>query len=682
MRKLLPISLSTLGILFFVASSLYGQQWSGILSPNRAIDWSNAGVLGGIPSAGWTQCGSTISAGASAATINSAIAGCGANHYVQLGAGTFNLSTGIVFKAINNVAIRGMGANQTFLVFSGVDSCQGVYAAICVDSSDTNWQGGPSNLVDWTAGYSKGTTTITLASVPNLKIGNPIILDQLDDTTDTGGILVCSSPTNPGGLVCSVDGNNGNGQRTSRGQVQIVTVAGCNGSTTIGVSCSGTNVAVTISPGLYMPNWNACHASGGCAPQAWWATNPVTGDGVENLSIDSTNNGGTGSGVGFFNATNSWVSGIRSIDTARAHVSVVYGQHITVQNSYFWRTQNSIDQSYGYQCFTNSDVLIQNNIYQGISGPLLLNGACEGNVIAYNYTINDFYDGSVGWNNASSNLHAAGADLVLYEGNVLMGIYGDVFHGTHNFNTVFRNRLIGTQPKCWSSGTYSSATYVPCNNPLAPLVIGAYNRLFNIVGNVLGGGGGALGGGTPAQNTYVNNLGNYIGGAPYIYYLGGGNTAMGHTVPNDALTQSTMMRWGNYDTLTGAVRWCGNSSNTGWSTTCASTSEVPTGLSTYPNAVPASTALPASFFLSSKPAWWPSGKAWPPIGPDVTGGNLPGVAGHAYSNPATDCYTNIMNGPSDGTGSVLSFNAAACYGQQSVTSLPPTAPSNLTAVAH
>src|SRR5438309_1096194 len=83
--------------LFCLLSYGHAQQWSGILAPNRATDWSGAGVEGGIPSGSWTQCGSTIPAGSSAATIQTALDNCAANHYVLLGTGTFNLTQGINF---------------------------------------------------------------------------------------------------------------------------------------------------------------------------------------------------------------------------------------------------------------------------------------------------------------------------------------------------------------------------------------------------------------------------------------------------------------------------------------------------------------------------------------------------------------------------------------------------------
>src|SRR5437667_5594768 len=36
-------------LLLMLPASLHAQAWSGIISPGRAIDWSRAGVTGGIP---------------------------------------------------------------------------------------------------------------------------------------------------------------------------------------------------------------------------------------------------------------------------------------------------------------------------------------------------------------------------------------------------------------------------------------------------------------------------------------------------------------------------------------------------------------------------------------------------------------------------------------------------------
>src|SRR5439155_4039121 len=100
------------------ALPVHAQPWSGVLDPTRATDWTHAGITGGIPN-GRTQCGSPIAAySGTAAPINSAIASCGANQFVQLGSGTFNLSSGIGFAGKNNVTLRGNGPELTILKFS------------------------------------------------------------------------------------------------------------------------------------------------------------------------------------------------------------------------------------------------------------------------------------------------------------------------------------------------------------------------------------------------------------------------------------------------------------------------------------------------------------------------------------------------------------------------------------
>src|SRR5690348_1479530 len=162
------------------------------VSSSRRINWTNAGVQGGIPARN-IQCGSTIAAYSGAATtINNAISSCTSGDYVSLGAGTFNLSSGITFGTTNNVTLRGAGPDQTFLVFTGDTSCNGLGADICIAGSNS-WQGGPQNTANWTAGYAPGTTSITLSNITNLVPGSSIIvLDQLDDSSDNGNLFVCA----------------------------------------------------------------------------------------------------------------------------------------------------------------------------------------------------------------------------------------------------------------------------------------------------------------------------------------------------------------------------------------------------------------------------------------------------------------------------------------------------------
>src|SRR5437016_10730474 len=77
-----------------------------------------------------------------------------------------------------------------------------------------------------------------------------IVLDQLDDATDTGGVLISHASTR-------VLENISTG-RVGRGQTQWVRVTAINGLT------------LTITPGVYMPNFRASQL-----PQIWWAQSPT-----------------------------------------------------------------------------------------------------------------------------------------------------------------------------------------------------------------------------------------------------------------------------------------------------------------------------------------------------------------------------------------------------------------------
>jgi hypothetical protein len=318
-------------------------------------------------------------------------------------------------------------------------------------------------------------------------------------------------------------------------------------------------------------------------------------------------------------------------------------------------------------------LLVENNIFQYVTNPLMfMNGS--GSVVGYNFALQEGY----GTANAQTSDagHNAGNGMNLWEGNNLYGIFCDIGWGSSSTNTYFRNMFRG-----WQKGE-TAYTY--------PLSLSSWNRAFSIVGNVIG---------QPAYHSiYESYATSSTGGTngqsaanTSIYALGwSGNSAVaGCTTPPvcDPAVRSTLMRWGNYDVATGAVKW---------DATEASPAAVP-----YVNAnfTPSyfsslSQSLPASLYYSSKPSWWPATKTWPPVGPDVSTGNLgtcsgsyPGAqatassqctggsltsawAAHANSIPAQDCYLNVMHGPPDGSGNVLNFDASVCYASNT----PPPSP--------
>src|SRR5713101_3642375 len=181
-RKHLPLfSLVMLVVLPGVARA---QAWSGVLSPSRAIDWSNKGASGGIP-VRTTVC-AALNPGATAAQINSAIASCPANQVVKLNAGTYTISTIMISKS--NVTLRGAGPDQTFLIFTTPSGgCVVGGTDICIMDGSGLYPLPPGHSANWTAGYAKGTTSVTLDNTTGLAVGDILVLDQLDDSnTDTG----------------------------------------------------------------------------------------------------------------------------------------------------------------------------------------------------------------------------------------------------------------------------------------------------------------------------------------------------------------------------------------------------------------------------------------------------------------------------------------------------------------
>jgi hypothetical protein len=634
-------------ILLCFPSYGHAQLWSGIIAPARATDWTKAGVKGGIPSANWTQCGSTIAAyTGDASTINNAIGACGTNQYVQLGAGTFTLSTAIWMNK-SNVALRGMGADQTFIVGNGVKGCGfGSNAVIqfCINHSSS-----PS--ANWTGGYSQGATQVTLSSITGLSIGSVIFLDQLDDSSDgwpsTGDIYVCQAES----ATCSAAGKGGNGARSGRAETEVHEVT----------AISGTGpYTVTIAPPISNPNWRS-----GQSPGASWLSglsNTIVDAGVENLSVDWTAVQGTqyNSGITISYAKDCWIKGVRVIDTSTSPQTLMNpvflngDMRVTMQDSYIYGPY--VNPTSVFQIFLVNDgsMLVQNNIVHRGNQPIASGGPLSDSVVAYNYIVGTTNPGPGDfWN------HGAGEFLSLWEGNIGKNFVLDAVHGTHTMQTSFRNVLGGA-----SSSLFGRQ----------PFYVESFVRFLNVIGNVLG------------DSTFSAYESNVAYNENAIYNLGwSAPPGSGEVrVNSDSNVERTLMRWGNWDTVTNATRWCGNSSDTGWSTICGNTSEVPAGIPNFSNPVPSKgdtgagqSAMPASFYLTSRPSWWPPSKPWPAIGPDVTGGNIADTTGHAYTNPAADCYLSVMGGPADGSGGPLSFNATACYGQSS----GPAPPTGLAAVA-
>lgn len=669
------------------------------LDPSRVIDWTS-GVGFTIPVYS-TPCSTpSLTAGSGAAASNAAailaaINSCNGTttNVVNLPAGTFYVSN-INYNKKNNVVVRGAGSNLTYLFLTAGGNCNG-YVGVggCMGGNSLYAQSPPAahgtgnTVCDWTAGYAKGSTSITLNNCDSPpQVGLIVTIDQAENGVDNNGYWTCSGFDNA--QTASANGKciqNGLGQNAA-GRLLTNTGAFCSPGTNNSGNClqysqqqevlmtavsgSGTGpYTVTISNGVYFPD-----IASGRHPGAWWAPQNATHEGIENLTLDHSLDTGSNFGWAMVWCNQCWYQNIRSIMGRVNHVDMISSYQPVVQNNYFYGNQTPIGSNrYCVQMLEVSGGLVQNNIMHNTTSPDIKD-AVTGSVVANNFTPYINFGSYMQGIYAS---HNSGSAYNLLEGNQTTSFLGDDVWGTSGLITIFRNQQIGWQPG-----------YV---NQTNGSIFNSGVRGINLIGNVLG------------QPGYHNQYEAYAtgiassshtlvaGGSPLsgpgavstsLYESGFTDTSgLGVcTTPPvcDSLTHTSMMRWFNWDTVNGA---------TITNTAEATPGSMAGGIAA--NALPATTAIPASFYLTSRPPWWTG--PYPGIGPDITGGTMgtcsggsfPGLwsdnashctggtlssawAGHVNPNPAARCYFDVMNGPPDGSGSFLPFDSSACYSAAAV----------------
>lgn len=322
-----------------------------------------------------------------------------------------------------------------------------------------------------------------------------------------------------------------------------------------------------------------------------------------------------------------WIKGVHSAHSTNYHFLFLGTVNLELRDNYIDTGASGPNNSgfnfYGsYLYGTNASAKIENNIFQK-NFPAIEINATGGLYIGYNFSygsVDQFGVGGVTW--TLDDGHGPFNSYNLYEGNIAEMFGMDGYFGGASYAVVARNYITG-----WNRN------YNVAGDAIQVRRLGYY---YSLVGNVLSS--------SEANPTGYGN--GCAGGNPAIYNLGYPNIGSCDTTPYDgfsvtggypdAKVTSTLLRWGNYDYFNHATRW--------------QSSEIPAGVP-----VPGSQTVPASYVYTSKPAWWPSGVAWPPIGPDVTGGTGDS-SGHVVKTPAQLCWEsrNLVGGGS--------FNAAACYG--------------------
>jgi hypothetical protein len=596
--------------------------WSGILTQKRATDWSQAGIPGGIPLHTGAPC-ADVASGETTTNIQKKMDACPKNGVVKFGVGTFNLDTSIF--ANKGIVLRGSGPKNTKINLVGGNIFLGTFGS-------GGLGGYPTNLgaTNWTGGLSKGSTTLTFDSTSGIVDGQRIILDQRN-----------SSYVFTNGIEKGVDGHcypenscgrNDNPLQTygsdNRAQLEIVEIEHILSSTQLKIK----------APGVAYDHLDTL------GPQAfWWNTFGESGPGsikfagVEDMSINAN---GQDDAISMPWCDYCWVKNVAVTNIARTAVLFQWGMHDEVRDSYFSASNSPGGPTeYGIEVLNTTFAKIENNIFFGITSDLLAETS-YGLVVGYNYVLNTATGAQFG----AFATHLSHNYLQLSEGNVAAMILYDNSWGSASHNTTFRNRMSGNSPG-------------KTNYRLA-LSIGAHNHYMNVVGNVLG---------DPTHHTrYRCDNVDSDDADNYIFDLGFWNSCqwgIASDRPYDSLTQSSLMRWANWDAVTwianaktNGVRYC---TGAGTGNPDCTVSETASTDPTFPGLANPSTVLPASFYLTAKPTWF-GNVQWPPIGPDVNciSNCNPISANHAAMIPAQLCYINAAK---DAGGFLTAFDANSCY---------------------
>lgn len=553
------------------AASLYGQTIPSWFPANSTVDWTAAGVPGGIPNRSTIFVNVLTTGNASykcygdnvhddSGAIARALTDCPSNEVVYLPAATYLLSTNLLGFANDGVTLRGDGMGKTILNLTSTNNSGGLSLGSEDYPAPYN---NPFNHV--LGGFLKGSTNLVLDSLAGILSPNT----GLTNNYSVGCLISISETNTPTTHLTSNAGQNPVGDPRPIVFTAVVTAVS---------SAGGTNL-VTINHPLPLDFTNAPMTVGYYYVRKW--------DGVENLTVSLTN---CASVYPFWwkQAYACWMQNVE-IGAAANHY-VYWGECVncSIVGGY---THGSVSSGpnhegidlYGHDCFN----LIENNICDTAGFPMIMLGdgfpGNMGNVIAYNFCTN-LVSGSTVAGEAIGLCHGYGNAMNLAEGNVAQSLQTDGYYGSDQNETLFRN---------WFSGLYSTNLSWPFATEFDH-----WSDWNNVVGNVLG---------TPgAGNIYDPGTNSYPTTSPAVLLRFGfpdmGDSSFTGMAVNpsyptsgfDAMLDlfvapSTYVN-GNFDYASNQVTWVGGVTN----------------------------SLPGSLYLAGQPSWWSNSVPWPPIGSDLT----------------------------------------------------------------
>ena len=549
---------------------------AAVVSPDRLANWAgNAGVPGGIPNRTTIFVNvvtTTVTkykcfgdgATDNVAAIQNAINDCPSGQVVYVPAGTYRVGGQIRIYAKSNWTLRGDGPGKT--IFSG-----GSGSLFAIGQSP--WLSEWSAATAITGGATNGSTRITVATAANIQNGNLMFLEQDNDGTTVFGF-----------------GSGGYGSATYNADDRLHDNSACFNHRVMVTNISGNSVSfMPPLPFDFTPSLNPRAVGFGSVVGPQYV-------GLEDFSCVGSS---AGQGVWFQGTFGSWLKNIELSGWGTFGFKFDYVASMSIVDCYIHEPATfNWSRGYPLQFDMANNCLVQNNIFYKYQDGLMMQGGSSANVMAYNLFFRE-YDGYLGTEIMLASLygnHTPYPQFNLWEGNYANAVQLDFYYGPSRTATFLRNYLTGADPDI------TTARVV--------MKLDSHQWSNNVVGNILGSSGTspALYAALPKETfnwvqktpvtwTYDSGTANFSYAQPTIFRLGypfsGNNSSVGTATPPtssqldyiDLSVKSNTLIHGNWDAAGNAVRWDANI---------------------------ADHAIPTSYYLSAKPAWF-GNLNWPPF---------------------------------------------------------------------
>lgn len=393
-------------IIFLCLTCTFAAEGSAYLPEERMVAWENAGYPGEIPNVStnlrnvkdYGAAGNGITDDYSA--IANALDSAPNPAVIFFPEGTYRIRSQLMLPS--GIVLRGAGADKTKLNFE-IDMDSGG----CIEN--TGYSRGA--YTDIQSGITKGTRNIYVSDVSGFDVGRGAQIKQTNN-------LDKMHLTHPQYWVAE----------DAIGQMTKVVAIDANAK------------MITIDPPLHL-DFEA-HYNPMIRPITY-----TTNIGIEDLYItrvhigsDPDNN--VSNTIVFNYVADSWIRRIGSEYTYRAHVGIGRSVNVEVRDSYIFNTHTWADGGHGYGVSIyqhTTHALIENNCFQLLKPPMMMQVGANANVWGYNYM---YQESNPDWQNHIS-IHGHYTYMNLIEGNIVDYIRADDYWGASGpGNTIFRNRVL------------------------------------------------------------------------------------------------------------------------------------------------------------------------------------------------------------------------------------------------